>query len=100
MNRSILSPPSDQENGADTHVGNRPAKRGAIVTTQSQTDANLGFEAKFWAAADALCSNIDSAEYKHIVHGDTFHNDLHPTLGPTPCWSPRRLATGTVAGGC
>ena len=100
MNRSILLPPSNQENGAYTYVGNSPPKRGAIVTTQSQTAANFGFEAKFWAAADALCNNIDVAEYKHVVLGDTFNNDLHPTLGPTLCWSPRRLATGTVAGGC
>jgi type I restriction enzyme M protein len=32
----------------------------------------LGFEAKLWAAADALRSNMDAAEYKHIVLGLIF----------------------------
>jgi len=31
------------------------------------TTANLGFEAKLWAAADALRNNMDAAEYKHVV---------------------------------
>ncbi len=34
--------------------------------------ANLGFEAKLWAAADALRNNMDAAEYKHIVLGLIF----------------------------
>ena len=41
--------------------------------TQSKgTDANLGFEAKLWAAADALRNNMDAAEYKHVVLGLIF----------------------------
>jgi type I restriction enzyme M protein len=35
-------------------------------------EANLGFEAKLWAAADALRSNMDAAEYKHVVLGLIF----------------------------
>ncbi len=36
------------------------------------TGANLGFEAKLWAAADALRNNMDAAEYKHVVLGLIF----------------------------
>ena len=31
-----------------------------------------GFEAKLWAAADALRNNMDAAEYKHVVLGLIF----------------------------
>ena len=34
--------------------------------------ANLGFEAKLWAAADKLRSNMDAGEYKHVVLGLIF----------------------------
>ena len=34
--------------------------------------ANLGFEAELWRAADALRSNMDAAEYKHVVLGLIF----------------------------
>src|ERR1700722_3215654 len=34
--------------------------------------ANLGFEAKLWAAADALRNNMDAAEYKHVLLGLIF----------------------------
>ena len=36
------------------------------------TGANLGCEAKLWAAADALRNNMDAAEYKHVVLGLIF----------------------------
>ncbi len=36
--------------------------------------ANLGFEDKLWKAADALRSNMDAAEYKHVVLGLIFLN--------------------------
>ncbi|HWE43257.1 MAG TPA: class I SAM-dependent DNA methyltransferase [Gemmatimonadaceae bacterium] len=32
----------------------------------------LGFEARLWAAADALRNNMDAAEYKHVVLGLIF----------------------------
>jgi type I restriction enzyme M protein len=38
----------------------------------SDSTANLGFEAKLWAAADALRNNMDAAEYKHVVLGLIF----------------------------
>jgi type I restriction enzyme M protein len=41
-------------------------------STKRDTDANLGFEAKLWAAADALRNNMDAAEYKHVVLGLIF----------------------------
>jgi type I restriction enzyme M protein len=41
-------------------------------TRKSDTTANLGFEAKLWAAADALRNNMDAAEYKHVVLGLIF----------------------------
>jgi type I restriction enzyme M protein len=34
--------------------------------------ANLGFESKLWLAADELRSNMDAAEYKHVVLGLIF----------------------------
>lgn len=36
------------------------------------TGANVGFESKLWAAADALRNNMDAAEYKHVVLGLIF----------------------------
>ena len=45
------------------------------MTTQSNNDthnASLGFETKLWDAADLLRSNMDPAEYKHVVLGLLF----------------------------
>ena len=33
---------------------------------------NVGFEEKLWTAADKLRSNMDAAEYKHVVLGLIF----------------------------
>jgi type I restriction enzyme M protein len=41
-------------------------------SAKNDTGANLGFEAKLWAAADALRNNMDAAEYKHVVLGLIF----------------------------
>jgi type I restriction enzyme M protein len=41
-------------------------------TSSSKNGANLGFEAKLWAAADKLRNNMDAAEYKHVVLGLIF----------------------------
>jgi type I restriction-modification system DNA methylase subunit len=46
-------------------------KRASQGSTDS-TAANLGFETKVWAAADALRNNMDAAEYKHVVLGLIF----------------------------
>ncbi|MEZ5326477.1 MAG: class I SAM-dependent DNA methyltransferase [Verrucomicrobiales bacterium] len=45
------------------------AKKKSAKTKQA---ANLGFEAKLWLAADKLRSNMDAAEYKHVVLGLIF----------------------------
>ena len=50
--------------------------QGPLAKTKNKaangTGANLGFEAKLWAAADALRNNMDAAEYKHVVLGLIF----------------------------
>ncbi|HUW95475.1 MAG TPA: class I SAM-dependent DNA methyltransferase [Anaerolineae bacterium] len=38
----------------------------------NNSGANLGFERDLWQAADALRSNMDAAEYKHVVLGLIF----------------------------
>ena len=48
------------------------AKQKNGTTKNDATTANLGFEAKLWAAADALRNNMDAAEYKHVVLGLIF----------------------------
>jgi type I restriction enzyme M protein len=39
---------------------------------RSNGAGELGFEAKLWAATDALRNNMDAAEYKHVVLGLIF----------------------------
>src|ERR1700688_4392307 len=41
-------------------------------SSSSQNSANIAFEAKLWLAADKLRSNMDAAEYKHVVLGLIF----------------------------
>lgn len=43
--------------------------------------ANLGFEAQLWRAADALRSNMDTAEYKHLVLGLIFLKYISGAFG-------------------
>src|SRR6478672_5267590 len=50
-----------------------PGKNGKMGgQARTGSSANLGFEAKLWAAADALRNNMDAAEYKHVVLGLIF----------------------------
>ncbi len=42
------------------------------MTTHNNNGANLGFERELWQAADALRSNMDAVEYKHVVLGLIF----------------------------
>jgi type I restriction enzyme M protein len=44
------------------------------VAKENSSGANLGFESELWRAADALRSNMDAAEYKHVVLGLIFLN--------------------------
>ena len=39
---------------------------------KSTNGANLDFEQKLWRAADKMRSNMDAAEYKHVVLGLIF----------------------------
>src|SRR5229473_7674079 len=48
------------------------ARRAKATTVKKDTAANIGHEAKLWAAADALRNNMDAAEYKHVVLGLIF----------------------------
>src|SRR5438128_3631039 len=57
--------------------------------------ANLGFEDKLWKAADKLRSNMDAAEYKHVVLGLLFlkyisdaFTELHEQLESDPTADP------------
>ena len=42
------------------------------MTTNNDSAATIGFEDQLWRAADALRSNMDAAEYKHVVLGLIF----------------------------
>jgi type I restriction enzyme M protein len=42
------------------------------INDKINNGANLGFEAELWRAADAMRSNMDAAEYKHVVLGLIF----------------------------
>ena len=42
------------------------------MTETTNQGANLGFECELWRAADAMRSNMDAAEYKHVVLGLIF----------------------------
>ena len=42
------------------------------ASKNSDSSANIGFEAKLWLAADKLRNNMDAAEYKHVVLGLIF----------------------------
>jgi type I restriction enzyme M protein len=43
-----------------------------IMAGTNSSAATIGFESELWAAADALRSNMDAAEYKHVVLGLIF----------------------------
>lgn len=47
-------------------------KKGSQPSQAHQASDGAAFEAKLWAAADALRNNMDAAEYKHVVLGLIF----------------------------
>jgi type I restriction enzyme M protein len=53
-------------------MANGPKKRNGEPAARTDSAAVVGFEAKLWAAADALRNNMDAAEYKHVVLGLIF----------------------------
>jgi type I restriction enzyme M protein len=74
-----------------------PRRPGTLSQTilPSSKGANLGFEKKLWEAADKLRSNMDAAEYKHVVLGLVFlkyisdaFNELHEMLKRDPAADP------------
>src|SRR6266404_2353541 len=48
--------------------------------SSNQSSATIGFEAKLWLAADKLRSNMDAAEYKHVVLGLIFLKYISDTF--------------------
>lgn len=46
----------------------KPKKKDKV----NNENAQLGFEATLWAAADKMRANMDAAEYKHVVLGLIF----------------------------
>ncbi len=50
-------------------------------SAKNNSTANLGFEAKLWLAADKLRSNMDAAEYKHVVPGFIFLKYVSDAFG-------------------
>ncbi len=65
------------------------------LNEQKSTGANLGFEDKLWKAADKLRSNMDAAEYKHVVLGLLFlkyisdaFSEVHDQLKKDPTSDP------------
>ena len=46
--------------------------RARSTSPSDSNSANIGFEQKLWLAADKLRSNMDAAEYKHVVLGLIF----------------------------
>jgi type I restriction enzyme M protein len=53
-------------------MANGPKKKNGTTPAKTDSASILGFEAKLWAAADALRNNMDAAEYKHVVLGLIF----------------------------
>ncbi|MGJ5076955.1 type I restriction-modification system subunit M [Bradyrhizobium oligotrophicum] len=49
-----------------------PSKKKSSSDQPHQASDGVAFEAKLWAAADALRNNMDAAEYKHVVLGLIF----------------------------
>jgi predicted ABC-type ATPase len=60
--------------------------------------ANLGFEIELWRAADALRSNMDAAEYKHVVLGLIFLKRIYIALS-SPSIDKERIIGRVRRGG-
>src|SRR3989338_4666344 len=65
------------------------------MTTLSPSTTALGFEKKLWLAADKMRSNMDAAEYKHVVLGLIFlkyisdaFKEVHEALKKDPQSDP------------
>ena len=49
-------------------------------SSNAQSTATIGFEAKLWLTADKLRNNMDAAEYKHVVLGLIFLKYISDTF--------------------
>jgi len=49
-----------------------PGKKTKTTKTTKKNGGPIGYEAQLWKSADALRSNMDAAEYKHVVLGLIF----------------------------
>src|SRR3989442_7166009 len=65
------------------------------IVEEKTNGANLGFEGKLWKAADKLRSNLDAADYKHVVLGLLFlkyisdaFTEVHQNLEKDPTSNP------------
>ena len=70
-----------------------PPENGTISTaakSSNNNSANIGFEPKLWLAADKLRSNMDAAEYKHVVLGLIFLKYISDAFEETPRQARRR----------
>lgn len=54
--------------------------RSSSSNASASSTAHLGFDAKLWLAADNLRSNMDAAEYKHVVLGLIFLKYISDTF--------------------
>ena len=65
-------PPTSNGKGHMTEKVKKEKKPSKNGSDKSNNGANLGFESDLWRAADAMRSNMDAAEYKHVVLGLIF----------------------------
>jgi type I restriction enzyme M protein len=68
------------------------------ASSKTNNGANLGFEKTLWLAADKLRSNMDAAEYKHVVLGLLFlkyisdaFTEVHEELKKDPTSDPEDI---------
>jgi type I restriction enzyme M protein len=64
---AVAQVPASESDGAQP-----AAPRKSRKSPKPETNGNIGFENNLWAAADLLRSNMDAAEYKHVVLGLLF----------------------------
>ena len=70
-------------------------EKGRVSTPRERktaNGANLGFEAKLWAAADKLRGHMDAAEYKHVVLGLIFLKYISDAFEERHRWILRETA--------
>ena len=58
--------------GKETAAANGKASKKGRKSASAGNGANLGFEAKLWAAADKLRGNMEPSDYKHVALGLIF----------------------------